>query len=126
MKVVSLRSKISVMKACCAPVVPVPNWRGGGVFVWGECETLIAPSQIVAHFAVFCIFFLFLPEIIQLLNLLDSDICHFIKSLEKNRTLFLMSEIQTNPAVACKNNCRCPQLEKVFTRCYSNRKSVEL
>jgi len=74
------------MKACCALVVPVPNWRGGGVFVWGECETLIAPSQIVAHFTVFCMFsFSFLPEIIQLLNLLDSDICHYIKSLFKRR-----------------------------------------
>lgn len=69
------------MKTCCALVVPVPNLGGGGVCAWGESETLAAFNQIVAHFTVLPYF---ITEIIQLLSLLDSDICHYIKSLFKD------------------------------------------
>lgn len=63
----------------------MPNLGGGGACAWGECETLATFNQIVAHFTVLPYSVCFIPEIVQLLSLLDSDICHYIKSLFKDR-----------------------------------------
>lgn len=73
------------------------------VCAWGQWDTLTASNQIVAHFTVLPCNICFIPEIIQLLSLLDSDIFIILKAYAKtaNETPFLMSESQTDKSSCC-------------------------